>query len=128
LNSQSIAGHVDYLDDEHKIQGNCLAVGMLGMQFFYMKSDFYAGQFTKRAIPKTFELNENIAKYLTTILNKNQRTFQSCLVRDFEHMFKKTKIKLPVRNGMIDYDFMEQFITEIKAVTIDYLSNFLSPL
>lgn len=91
-----------------------------------MKTDFYAGQFTKRAIPKTFVLNENIAKYFTTILNKNQRAFQSCLVRDFEELFKKTKIKLPVKNEKIDFDFMEKLIKNIKAETIKSVSKFLS--
>ena len=49
--NNGILGYVEYLDDEHKIEGNCLAVGMIAMQFFYMQKDFYAGQFTKRAIP-----------------------------------------------------------------------------
>lgn len=123
--NNGIAGHVDYLNEENKIKGNCLAVGMLGMQFFYMKNDFYAGQFTKRAIPKGFELNENIAKYLTTILNKNQRAFQSCLVRNFESLFKKTKIKLPAKNGLIDFEFMEQLIIDIQNEAIDNVSEFL---
>lgn len=38
--NNGILGYVEYLDEEHKIKGNSLAVGMLGMQFFYMKSDF----------------------------------------------------------------------------------------
>ena len=123
--NNGISGHVDYLNEDNKIKGNCLAVGMLGMQFFYMESDFYAGQFTKRAIPKGFKLNENIAKYLTTILNKNQQAFQSCLVRNFESLFKKTKIKLPAKNGLIDFEFMEQLINDIQNEAINNVSEFL---
>lgn len=41
--NNGINGYVNYLDEEHKIKGNGLAVGMLGMQFFYMQKDFYAG-------------------------------------------------------------------------------------
>ena len=124
--NNGISGYVDYLNESHKISGNCLAVGMLGMQFFYMNNDFYAGQFTKRAIPKGFTLNEKIAKYLTTILNKNQREFQSCLVRDFVGTFYRTKIMLPAKNGKIDFDFIEQLITDIENENINSLVSFLS--
>lgn len=50
--NNGIAGYVNYLDEEHKIRGNSIAVGMLGMQFFYMEKDFYAGQFTKTIFSK----------------------------------------------------------------------------
>ncbi|MCT7027578.1 restriction endonuclease subunit S, partial [Salmonella enterica subsp. enterica serovar Minnesota] len=32
--NNGIAGYVEYLDEDHKISGNSIAVGMLGMQFF----------------------------------------------------------------------------------------------
>lgn len=51
--NNGVSGYVEYLDEEHKISGNSIAVGMLGMQFFYMEKDFYAGQFTKTLFPKT---------------------------------------------------------------------------
>lgn len=113
--NNGIAGYVDYLDEEHKIKGGCLAVGMIAMQFFYMEKDFYAGQFTKRAIPKSFLLNEKIAIYFISLLNKNQNIFQNVLVRDFEKIFNKTTIQLPTKNGKIDFDFMESFIEELEA-------------
>ena len=81
--NNGILGYVDYLDDEHKIKGNCLAVGMIAMQFFYMEKDFYAGQFTKRAIPKTFSLTPRIANYFISLLNKNQQILQNVLVNIF---------------------------------------------
>jgi hypothetical protein len=53
---------------------------MIAMKFFYMQKDFYAGQFTKRAIPKFFSLTPRIANYLIALLNKNQKKFQNVLV------------------------------------------------
>ena len=38
--NNGIAGYVEYLDEGHKIKGESIAVGMLGMQFFYMQKDF----------------------------------------------------------------------------------------
>ena len=107
------------MDDEHKIEGNCLAVGMIAMQFFYMQKDFYAGQFTKRPIPKSFSLTERIAIYFISLLNKNQQRFQNVLVRDFENEFNKTIVKLPVKNSEIDFDFIEFFVAEIEMKQIN---------
>ncbi len=113
--NNGIAGYVDYLDDEHKIQGNCLAIGMMGMQFFYMDKDFYAGQFTKRAIPKSFSLTKRTANYFIALLNKHQQVFQSVLVRNFENVFTNTIIQLPIKDGIIDFAFIESFISEVEA-------------
>ena len=113
--NNGILGKVEYLDDEHKIRGGCLAVGMIAMQFFYMEKDFYAGQFTKRAIPKGFVLTPRLANYFITVLNKKQKIFQAALVRNFEKAFKTEKVQLPIKNGHLDLDFMENFVAELEA-------------
>lgn len=126
--NNGILGHVDYLDEEHKIAGNCLAVGMLGMQFFYMEKDFYAGQFTKRIIPKGFSLNENTAKFFTTVLNKLQKSFQNVLVRHFEDSFNNTEVVLPVKNGAVDFDFMDLFVSRIERERLNKLNTYLEKI
>ena len=114
-----IAGYVDYLDEKHKINGNSLAVGMLGMQFFYMKKDFYAGQFTKTIYPKFDNFNKDIAQYFICWLNKKQNFYQSHLVRDFERLFNETKILLPIsEDGEINYKFIKDFIKAIEKLVI----------
>ncbi|MBR3482580.1 MAG: restriction endonuclease subunit S [Neisseriaceae bacterium] len=113
--NNGFAGYVDYLDEEHKICGNSLAVGMLGMQFFYMKKDFYAGQFTKTAFPKFKGFNETSAQYFIVLLNKYQKVFQGVLVRDFEELFNDSLIQLPTQNGEIAFDYMEAYIKELEA-------------
>ena len=123
--NNGILGYVDYLDDKHKISGNCLAVGMMGMQFFYMQKDFYAGQFTKRAIPKLFSLTQRLATYFITLLNKNQDIFKNVLVRNFENEFNKFKIQLPTKNNKIDFEFMENFIAQIEEERIKKLEVYL---
>ena len=70
LNNNGILGHVEYLDEKHLVPGNTIAVGMMGMKFFYMGHDFYAGQFTKTLFPKFPNFNEDIALYFISILNK----------------------------------------------------------
>ncbi|MGL4908199.1 MAG: restriction endonuclease subunit S [Bacteroidales bacterium] len=116
--NNGILGYVEHLDEQHKIKGNCLAVGMIAMQFFYMQKDFYAGQFTKRAIPKSFALTQRVANYFISLLNKSQQIFQNALVRDFEPLFNNTIIQLPTKGGKIDFAFMESFIAELEAERI----------
>lgn len=119
--NNGIAGYVEYLDEEHKIKGESIAVGMLGMQFFYMQKDFYAGQFTKTLYPKFSGLNTTIAHFFITWLNKNQKIFQGVLVRDFEKTFNKTEILLPILDSNnIDFNFMESFI---KAIQKEYIKS-----
>jgi hypothetical protein len=109
--NNGILGYVDYLDEKHLIKGGCLAIGMMGMKFFYFNTDFYSGQFTKHIRPKNFEFNKEIAIYFISILNKLSCMFQGSLVRDFTKMFNNIKVTLPItETGKIDFDYMEQFI------------------
>lgn len=117
--NNGINGYVNYLDEEHKIKGNGLAVGMLGMQFFYMQKDFYAGQFTKTCYPKFKRFNQKIAHFFITYLNKQQSQFQAVLVRDFEKTFNEIKILLPInQNNQIAFEFMENFISAVQKEVI----------
>ncbi len=117
--NNGILGNVDYLDEEHKIKGGCLAVGMISMQFFYMEKDFYAGQFTKRAIPKDFILTKKLANFFAAVMNKYSSTYQNVLVRDFEKTFNESTINIPTKStGAIDYAFMQTFISAIQKLVI----------
>lgn len=122
--NNGILGYVDYLDDSHLIKGNSLAVGMMGMQFFYMQHDFYAGQFTKTAFPKFNALDEHIALYFITQLNKMKEVYLSVLVRDFEKVFNNTELSLPITaSGEIDYAFMGTAIRAMEKQCIARLKE-----
>lgn len=126
--NNGIAGYVEYLDDEHKIAGNCLAVGMLGMQFFYMQKDFYAGQFTKSAYPiknKISKFNKNIAQYFIVLLNRYQKVFQGMLVRDFEKTFYEIEVCIPMRDYKVDLTYIEQYMRELKKERLRELQLYL---
>lgn len=127
-NNNGILGYVEYLDEEHKIPGNSLAVGMISMKFHYMQHDFYAGQFTKTLIPKFQGFNEKTAMYFTTILNKYSEYYQSSLVRHFKDKVSETVVSLPVIESPdpdheytvddIDFEYMERYIRAIEKLTI----------
>lgn len=124
--NNGIAGYVDYLDDEHLTKGGVLAVGMLGLKFFYFDKDFYSGQFTKHIRPKGFTLTRRSALYFKTIFDKSTAVYQGGLVRDFTKLFNETDIELPVdENGKIDFPYMENRIRELEAERIRELEAYL---
>ena len=135
-NNNGILGYVEYLDEEHKIPGNSLAVGMISMKFHYMQHDFYAGQFTKTLIPKFQGFNEKTAMYFTTILNKYSEYYQSSLVRHFKDKVSETVVSLPVIESPdpdheytiddIDFEYMQERIAELEQERIAELDAYLA--
>lgn len=134
-NNNGILGYVEYLDEEHKIPGNSLAVGMISMKFHYMQHDFYAGQFTKTLIPKFRGFNEKIALYFMAILNKHSAYYQSYLVRHFKDKVNETVVSLPVIESAdpgyeyelddIDWQSIESRISELEQERIAELDAYL---
>ena len=125
--NNGIYGYVDYLDESHLIKGNSIAVGMMGMQFFYMSHDFYAGQFTKTAFPKFNGFNSRIALWFIAWFNKSSKKFLSVLVREFEKVFSDTEIIVPYyANGDLALDYMESRIREMEESRIREMDAYLN--
>jgi len=123
--NNGIFGNVEFFDNEHLIKGNSIAVGMMGMQFFYMCYDFYAGQFTKTAYPRFSEFNENIALYFISLLNRFQKKYLGVLVRNFEDAFYNTYVTLPTLKNEPSYSYMEQYITLLEEEKMLQVEKFL---
>lgn len=117
--NNGLLGYVDFFDEEHLIKGNSIAVGMMGMQFFYQSHDFYAGQFTKTIFPKFNGLNEKIALWFIAWFNKHSNRLKGELVRKFESIFNDIDIVIPVKDNWLDLEYIESRIRELEA----YLSE-----
>ena len=85
------------------------------MKFFYMKHDFYAGQFTKTAFPLFEGFNERVALWFATWFNKSSEIYKNLLVRHFEQAFYDTIICVPFINGKVATDFIEERMRELEA-------------
>ncbi len=121
--NNGILCHVNYLDEEHLIKGNSLAVGMMGMRFFYMKNDFYAGQFTKTAFPIFDGFNESVALWFISWFNKSSAKYLGLLVRDFENAFNNTELIVPYKDGKVAVDYIESRIRELEESRIRELEE-----
>lgn len=125
--NNGILGYVDYYDEDHLIKGNSIAVGMMGMQFFYMPHNFYAGQFTKTAFPLFEGFNEWVAQWFISWFNKSSKKFLSLLVRDFEKAFRETEIVVPRKaNGDLAIDFIESLVRSYKDYHIAEVNEYLN--
>ena len=87
---------------------------MIAMKFFYMKHDFYAGQFTKTAFPLFEGFNERVALWFATWFNKSSEIYKNLLVRHFEQTFYETIICVPFINGKVATDFIEERMRELE--------------
>ena len=88
---------------------------MIAMKFFYMKNDFYAGQFTKTAFPLFEGFNERVALWFATWFNKSSEIYKNLLIRHFEQAFYDTIICVPFINGKVATDFIEERMRELEA-------------
>lgn len=93
---------------------------------FYQKNDFIGYSHIQNLIPKLALFNKNIAMFIisacrTATLN-NKYNYGNKFNRE---EMRKTKIQLPKKDGEIDFDFMESFITEIEAEKVAEIEAYL---
>ena len=98
---------------------------MMGMRFFYMNHDFYAGQFTKTAFPIFDGFNESVALWFISWFNKSSLKYLGLLVRDFENAFKNTELIVPYKDGKVAVDYIESRIRELEESRIRELEAYL---
>lgn len=94
------------------------------MDFFYRQKPWYAGQFMRVIKPK-IDIPSKAILFFSTILNIYKRTLVNVLVRNINKTFCETLIQLPIKNDQIDFDFMEDFISELEAYHISELEAYL---
>ena len=99
-------------------KGNCITCSdtTIGTEtMFYQEKDFIGYSHIQHLVPKFEPFNRRIAAFIIS----------SCRIAtlkkyDYGHKFNraamaKTKIQLPVKDGDIDFDFMESFVAELEA-------------
>ena len=94
---------------------------------FYQQNDFIGYSHIQHFVPKFKPFNKKIAEFLIS----SCRIATSNKYYDYGHKFNreemnKTKIQLPIKDGKIDFDFMESFIAELEAQRVVELSAYLT--
>ena len=125
-NNQGILKTTGLVNQSNLNEAGVWSLGLLQMDFFYRKRQWYAGQFVRKIIPK-IKLSKNAILFFTTLLNYQKKILLSVLVRNVDETFKNLKIQLPITaNGEIDFDFMESFIKAIQKECIKGVDSYLT--
>ncbi|WP_236847874.1 restriction endonuclease subunit S [Campylobacter devanensis] len=115
--NNGIAGFYNYFTE----QENCLTIdsAVLGTCFWQNKN-FSASDHVEILRPKNFTLNQKIALFFISLLNKNASILgYSYAMKRNQSRIKNENIKLPVTaNGEIDFEFMNNFIKAIEKLVI----------
>ena len=114
--NNAVSTYIDY-DTKYLDRGNCIFIGGKTLVVTYQKNDFYSND------------SHNLALYLKSTTNATRATYlflASCVYQGLKHKYtwgdsisykkiQADKIKLPTKNGEIDFDFMERFVAELEA-------------
>ncbi|MBR2918236.1 MAG: restriction endonuclease subunit S [Campylobacter sp.] len=123
--NNGIAGFYNYFTE----QGNCLTIdsAVLGTCFWQNKN-FSASDHVEILRPKNFTLNQKIALFFISLLNKNASILgYSYGMKRNQSRIKNENILLPItHNGEIDFEFMESFIAELEAERVAELEAYLA--
>ncbi|MBC1623448.1 restriction endonuclease subunit S [Listeria welshimeri] len=118
--NNGVSAYTGYVNDTHLNSGGTFSLGLLQLDIFYREKKWYAGQFVRKITPK-FEMNEQLALYFQTVLNKLKPVLQKGLVRDIDDAFLNEYIELPVKqidDNNPDFSYMEAYIKKIQKEVI----------
>ena len=123
--NQGILQTTGFVNNENINPAGTWSLGLLQMDFFYRRKPWYAGQFVRKITPK-IELSPSAVLFFSTLLNRQKSRLLSVLVRDVNDVFLKIKIKVPKKDGKIDFDFMESLVAELEAQRVAELAAYLT--
>ncbi|OIO03883.1 hypothetical protein AUJ67_00180 [Candidatus Desantisbacteria bacterium CG1_02_49_89] len=106
--NNGVEGFYNYYTEE----GNVLTVDSAVLGYCsYQPLPFSASDHVEKLIPK-FKINKYIALFLTTIINLEQYRYNYG-IKCSQIRMRKLKIKLPVKNGKPNWEFMERYIKSL---------------
>nr|WP_282432515.1 restriction endonuclease subunit S [Psittacicella melopsittaci] len=100
------------------------SLGLLQMDFFYRSRPWYAGQFVRKVVPKFKPTPRNIP-FFTSLLNKVKPLLLNVLIRDVNHTFLKQKVRLPSKNGQVDFALLEKLATQLEKENLKNIQAYL---
>ena len=109
-----------YLND-----GNTISFGQDTATMFYQEKPYFTGDKIKVLKPKHPKFNKKNAQFFIVAMQIPFSKFSWGTSSFNVEIIKSQKIELPVKDGEIDFDFMESFIAELEAERVAELSAYL---
>lgn len=111
----------EYLND-----GNTIAFGQDTATMFYQEKPYFTGDKIKVLKPKNSRFNKMNAQFFLTAMRKPFELFSWGTSSFNVEIIKNQRIVLPVKeDDMIDFDFMESFVSVLEAQRLAELETYL---
>lgn len=123
--NQGILQTTGFVNEENINSAGTWSLGLLQMDFFYRRKPWYAGQFIRKITPK-IPIKDSCVEFFTIVLNKLKKKLLTVLVRDVDELFCNSTICLPMKNGEIDFEFMEYILTTTVKNSVNKLDIYLT--
>lgn len=121
-------GQKGYIDEDKQYlnEGNTIAFGQDTATMFYQEKPYFTGDKIKVLRPKHNRFNKNNAQFFLVAMRKPFEMFSWGTSSYNVEIIKRQKIMLPIKDGEIDFDFMESFVAELEAQRVAELSAYLT--
>lgn len=111
---------VQFLNDR-----NTISFGQDTATMFYQDKPYFTGDKIKILKSKNEKFNKNNAQFFIIVISRAFSTFSWGSSSFSVKIIENRKIQLPIKNGEIDFEFMEYFIVELEAQRIAELESYL---
>jgi hypothetical protein len=122
--NNGIKGYIDE-DEQYLNDGNTISFGQDTATMFYQEEPYFTGDKIKILKSKFSRFNKNSAQFFILTMTKSFSSFSWGSSSFSVKILENIKIQLPSKNGKIDFDFMENFITELETERINKLQTYL---
>lgn len=112
-------------DEQYLNEGNTISFGQDTATMFYQEKPYFTGDKIKILKPKSKKFNKRNAQFFILTMSKAFSSFSWGSSSFSVKIIGKQKIQLPIKNGEIDFEFMESYISEIEAERIARLEAYL---
>jgi restriction endonuclease S subunit len=121
-------GQKGFIDENSSFlnDGNTISFGQDTATMFYQEKPYFTGDKVKILKPKESRFGKENAQFFISTMAKAFSSFSWGSSSFNVSIIKSQSLTLPIKNGQIDYDFMERFIAELEAERIAELEAYLT--
>ena len=110
---------------EYLNESNTIAFGQDTATMFYQNEPYFTGDKIKILKPKFKKFNQDNAQFFLTAMEKSFSSFSWGSSSFNVKIIESQMVKIPIKDGKPDFEFMENFIAELEAERIAELEAYL---
>ncbi|MCB6062516.1 restriction endonuclease subunit S [Flavobacterium psychrophilum] len=122
--NNGIKGYINE-DEEFLNEGNTISFGQDTATMYYQEKPYFTGDKIKILKSKYNQFNKKNAQFFILSMNNAFTSFSWGSSSFSVKIIENQHIQLPMKNGKIDFNFMESFILNLEAEKLKILDNYL---